>query len=711
MLTETKGRLAAWLEAVRNWGWRNFTGCTAWVCQASLVGASLVAATWLSEMLWPGWAGRALFFLGSMALLELGEWVAAKVLTLVLKTGSRWLPATAALAAAFWFVGDRGSNSPDWQVALFTAAAVAILQGLALGLGALWHRAFTPTAFGVSLCFGALTALLGIFLFTGGLDGHMADRYLLASGLAAASDAQAPEGPYAVKTADYGIEGGLPSGTVSLSRYMSRESLDPLSGLQVDLYEDYPLSAVPLVGRIWYPEDGENCPVLFIAHGNHVVTVDSYLGYAYLGEYLASWGYVVVSVDHSACNMLSGENDGRAVLLLEHVGQVLAYNEKELKGLIDPERIALAGHSRGGETVATAALFNSYGRYPSGGTTTFDYDYAIRSLIAIAPTEGQYEPGGHSVELEDVNYLLLYGADDQDVSNYQGMNQYEHIHFTGAGEYIKSALWIAGANHGQFNTLWGDEDRLPPATWLLSSGDFLDMGQQQTIAKRMIRAFLDVTLRGDESQLPFLTDWRSRAEELPATVYSQCYETSSFRVLADFEEDSDLESGSAPGVSIQGELLSLWTEEQTEYYDGGELDGHAVRLRSYSSSGAYTLTFPAEDLTGLALRFDLSDFDSGRVERGDYAPLDVIVELADAAGNVSRARVQDFAAVFPPFPVRLSKLDWVFQTERFQYPFATVSIPAEDFRGMADLAQVTAISFRVEDGGHIRLDNIGLAAG
>ena len=33
------------------------------------------------------------------------------------------------------------------------------------------------------------------------------------------------------------------------------------------------------------------------------------------------------------------------------------------------------------------------------------------------------------------------------------------------------------------------------------------------------------------------------------------------------------------------------------------------------------------------------------------------------------------------------------------------------FQGGADLKQVTAISFRVEGGGHIRLDNIGLAAG
>ena len=709
MITRTRNRLTQWARALQRWLERNFAGLSGAVCHVSLTGASLVAATWLSEMLWPLWPGRALFFLGSLAVLELGAWLAARLLGLVLKAGCRWLPATAALVTAIWFVGDRGSNSPDWQVALFTAGAAAILQGTALGVGALCRRRFTPTALGTAACFGALTVLLGLFLFTDGLDGRMADRYRRASGLGAVTEAAAPAGPYAVKTLDYGTEGGLPSGTVNLNRYMSRDSLDVVSDLQVDLYEDYPLSAVPLVGRIWYPEGGENCPVLFIAHGNHVVTVDSYLGYAYLGEYLASWGYVVVSVDHSACNMLSGENDGRAVLLLEHVGQVLDYNQSELSGMIDPERIALAGHSRGGETVATAALFNTYDRYPDGGTTAFDYGYAIRSLIAIAPTEGQYEPGDHSVALEDINYLLLYGSNDQDVSNYQGMNQYENIRFTGGGDYIKSALWIAGANHGQFNALWGDEDRLPPASWLLSTGDFLTMDEQQTIAKRMIRAFLDVTLREDESQLPFLTDWRACAEQLPATVYSQCYETSDFQVLADFEEDSDLETGSGAGVTLHAENVSLWAEEQTEYYDGGALDSHAVRLRSYSDRGAYTLSLPKTDLTGRRVRFDLSDYDSDRVERGAYAPLECTVELTDAAGNTSRARLSDFALVYPPFPVYLSKLDHLFDTERFQYPFATVSIPAEAFQGAADLRSVTAVTFRMEGGSHIRLDNIGLA--
>jgi predicted dienelactone hydrolase len=89
-----------------------------------------------------------------------------------------------------------------------------------------------------------------------------------------------------------------------------------------------------------------------IAHGNHEIAVDSYLGYDYLGEYLASCGYAVVSVDQNACNMLTGENAGRAVLLLEHIGWLLDRSDQRdhpLYGLLDRENIAIAGHSRGGD--------------------------------------------------------------------------------------------------------------------------------------------------------------------------------------------------------------------------------------------------------------------------------------------------------------------------------------------------------------------------
>jgi hypothetical protein len=75
------------------------------------------------------------------------------------------------------------------------------------------------------------------------------------------------------------------------------------------------------------PAEKYDCPVVFIIHGNHNLTTESYEGYAYLGEYLASHGYVTVSVDSNACNGcvfggLAGENDGRAVLLLNNIEQL-----------------------------------------------------------------------------------------------------------------------------------------------------------------------------------------------------------------------------------------------------------------------------------------------------------------------------------------------------------------------------------------------------
>lgn len=88
------------------------------------------------------------------------------------------------------------------------------------------------------------------------------------------------------------------------------------------LYETYQKDA-PIAGKIWFPKEAENCPVVFMAHGNHSITAESYRGYDYLGEYLASHGYVFVSVDENILNERSGENDARAVLLLENIGEIL----------------------------------------------------------------------------------------------------------------------------------------------------------------------------------------------------------------------------------------------------------------------------------------------------------------------------------------------------------------------------------------------------
>lgn len=713
-------RGAVVLRWLRRWYDRSFSGTEPALCQMSLLVTAMIVGLELNATYWPGLPGGVLFILGTLAILELVLFLARWILRRTLGHGLGWLMSLLTLYYALARTVRRGAGEGwTWRVYFFAAVVAAALWLLTASFWSLLrHHRIRPTVLLSFLLGGAATAVIAVFLFTDGFDDHYIQRYLALApqppSTLAALEPSLGTGPYDVETIDYGPEEELEAGTVSLTRYMHRDT-DELSGKYVDTYLDYSLSQVPLRGRVWYPAGGENCPVLFIAHGNHEITTESYLGYAYLGKYLASHGYVVVSVDQNACNMLSGENDGRAVLLLENIGLLLGYNEEAgnpLEGVLDPDNIAIAGHSRGGEMVATAYLFNGYDNYPENGSVDFDYHYSIRSIIAIAPTVDQYRPADHSVELEDVNYLLLHGACDRDVSNFQGMAQYEHISYTGQGDYLKTALYIAGANHGQFNSLWGAYDQRGPFSSLLNVESLLSEEDQQEIAKVFIKVFLDVTLLGDDSCRSLLTDRDTCAGQLPETVYVQCYETSSFVPIADFEEDSDLTTLTMDGVVAEATGVTLWTEEQINIDGETDQGTHALRLR-WAGQGKYTLTLPGLDMTDSALVFDLCDMDSYSVERGNLSLLDGTVAITDATGHTASARISDFAAVFPILPVRTDKLDFLFDTCTYKKAFATVSIPAGDFVGEGEtvnLKEVTEITFTFDGSGEAAVDNIGLEA-
>lgn len=510
----------------------------------------------------------------------------------------------------------------------------------------------------------------------------------------------------------YGVEDSctISSITVDLSPFAERSGI---GGWCMQRYFDYDLDEAPIAGKIWCPQDKKNCPVLFIVHGNHDYTTPSYLGYDYLGEYLASFGYVVVSVDENVCNDLADENDARAVLLLENIKQILKWNadsHHELYQKIDGEKIAIAGHSRGGEMVATAYYFNDLTNYPDNGEIAFDYHFPIQSVIAIAPCVDQYMPGDRAVTISDVNYLVLHGANDQDVSTAMGEKQYANVEFTGNGEYIKSMLYILGANHGQFNELWGNYDLYNPANYFLNVKNFLTEEEQQKIAKIFIKTFLDVTLLEDKTYVSLFSDVWSYQEALPSTAYEQVYQDSAFLCLADFEEDADVKNGTMEQVTISTEGMDNWHEGRRVIGSGYDGENYVCNLSWKSgSSPAYILNIPETDMSHQRFSFSVADMtENGENEQTALRPRVVLVDE-----NNHQTVADSAATVFPTWKVQLQKLDILFQQYEYKHHFQTVIVEPEDFSAKDedfDMEHVKEIriEFSGEQDGDIQLDDIGL---
>ena len=499
---------------------------------------------------------------------------------------------------------------------------------------------------------------------------------------------------------EYGREAGLHTAPVDLADLVS---LGPVAGVVRPWALGAGLDAVPRNAVVWYPAEGAGPhPLVLVAHGNANAFIASEDGYAWLGEHLASHGFVVASIDASAFNAvpliggLRGENDARALLMLAHLQLWSEWEANAAPGLprVDLDRVALVGHSRGGEAAAIAAELDRIGRLPDDALEPLAErvggPYGVRAVVAFAPSDGQFRVGDSPTALVGVDYLVLQGGFDADVSSFVGERQFERT-VPGEGG-LKAAVYVHQANHGQFNDAWGRVDLMPPLGALLRVGAVMPLEDQQRAAAVLVHAFLRSSLLEEEGYRALFTDLRHGIHWLPPASYVLRSATGDDLTL--FEPSVEPGTGTLPGSVVTGEGLALWRVGDPEYRAAVRREATVVTLGWATDDGAdparYRVTLPLDlrayaQLLGAPLEGSTLTLELGRgrgsLPGGITAPtgaLDASVVVTDSAGRTATLPLSHAQGVPPHLPSVVTRLG-AFEAVRYRpdaYPlFQRIDLP------------------------------------
>ncbi len=525
------------------------------------------------------------------------------------------------------------------------------------------------------------------------------------------------------KRSEFGKEASYISSTVNGTFLLP--SWKKKQGRKRAQYWGYDISEWPLNGLVWMPEGEGPFPIVLIVHGNHNMEDYSDPGYAYLGELLASRGFITVSVDENFINgswagdFRGKELPARAWLLLKHLEQWRLWSEDlshPLSGKADLDKIVLIGHSRGGEAVPIAAAFNNLSHFPDDAREKFDFNFGIKGVVAIAPTDYRYD---RRVSIENVNYLGIQGSYDSDEDSFFGLRQLQRTHFLDSGFHLKSGVYIYGANHGQFNSSWGRYDFGFPGKLFLNTEPLISGEDQRQIAKVTIGAFLEISLNEKLEYIGLFQDLRAAGDWLPEDVSTiSIYEDSRMSYWADFEEDIELTSVLAGDVTMNG--FDFWSEDYLQYRGGRHQENHALVLGwnrdSLPETASYSIQFdslislkPGDEFTLSIGSGDPSLLDD--VEE-DSLKNEVEIVFKDMFGNESRIRLDSFKTVAPRHLVRFMKtkeLTLDRYSNEWEPVLETMFIPVSAFEGL-DLESILGMSIqaRTDAAGIVLIDRVGV---
>lgn len=417
------------------------------------------------------------------------------------------------------------------------------------------------------------------------------------------------------------------SQNVSLPAFLSDYSRN--QGYKDDAYHDFDSQNLPLDAKVWLPKNNGPQPLVLLVHGN------SAPGFDYLGELLASRGYFVAQIDQTYLNRMWGENGARGWIILEHLKQLKGWNSENnhlFFNRMDLDNIALIGMSRGGEAVALAASFNAMDTIPNSVTPT-EFGFNIKSVIALAPMDGQYQHSDGRNTLKNVNYLVLQGGHDADVYQFLGSQQWHRTVFEDGKQYRKQAIYIYRGNHVNFNQDMSDDFRWGGTKKFYEK--LLSPSQQEQLTKVFVSAFLDATIKGDYNYSDFLNNPIFEAFDLPADIYISRYQTSDFWVIEDFE----IEPYTSRKIAVSSDNTPIDLTSKIDFErlrNGTETSNHVLALslpKQQETVLEFTLSstalWPENRTQTPYFQFSLAQMDAGL--EGDCEPYNL---LSDASVSI-----------------------------------------------------------------------------
>lgn len=514
-----------------------------------------------------------------------------------------------------------------------------------------------------------------------------------------ANTAPAPDstskGPYTVNSAEYRLPASIDS----------------------DILDD---RVTEIWGKIFYPNDNKKnkLPLIVMLHGNHgtcgigshprrddsceytfsgtcpsgYVVTPNHEGYDYLANNLASWGFIVASINANrgiTCgDGVEGDwglNLARGKLVLKHLSLFYKWSRGEnapvekntdpqfLRDKIDFSSVGLLGHSRGGEGVRAA--YNLYSDKDSQWPAKIP-GLVIKAIFEIGAVDGQTS---RVLDANGTVWNQLLPMCDGDVVELAGRFPFERmlLNKSEKTDAQKSLYEVWGANHNFFNTEWQENDSHGCVNGkpLFNSKD-THSEKQQKIALASVPAFFRSRLGTAEAEfnnnfnplyaLPSIVTHTTQVDRdfTPSPAQSEN------GVVEDFDKETGINSSGNANLSssIQIEHIDLQKPQR------------AARI-SWQAASSQTFFEAVWDKSGRNIQdFMTLDF---RVRRTENLRTDKVVDfsiaLEDASGVLSaKIQVSHYAVINGP--------------GNFNPVLKTIRIPLSAFRNV-DLRHIHGVRF------------------